>query len=91
MKWAHIRILLLSLIFLVGTFILVQSYTQKTPDNPYTHSYTKAICDTGNFCGDYEIFCKNEEFIEMKFTGAAVQFPSEWKDPRDEETIKRNC
>lgn len=57
----------------------------------YTHSYTKAICNSENFCQDYEIFCENKNFINMKFTGAAVQFPENWQDPRDEETRNEVC
>jgi len=59
---------------------------------PYTHSLTKAICDTKNFCQDYEIFCKNKDVIKMNpITGAAVQFPDDWKDPRDKEAIEVLC
>jgi len=57
----------------------------------YTHSHTKAICDGNNYCRDYEIFCKNHEIIEMRFTGAAVQFALDWKDPREEISIRNFC
>ena len=57
----------------------------------YTHSHTKAVCDENNYCRDYEIFCKNNDLIEMRFTGAAVQFAEDWKDPREEAAIKSFC
>ncbi len=54
----------------------------------YTYSYTKAICDDNNYCRDYEIFCRNTEIVEMRFTGASVQFDKNWEDPREE--VKNN-
>jgi len=58
----------------------------------YNYSYTKAICDEDNFCQDYEIICNNETLVEMNpITGAAVQQPDNWQDPRDKETIERLC
>lgn len=58
----------------------------------YTHSHTKAICNSENFCQDYEVFCKDKSIVKMSpITGAAVQFPVAWEDPRDEEMRKRFC
>jgi len=57
-----------------------------------TSSFTKAICDEGNFCQDYEIFCNKTEVIYMApITGAVVQFSPQWKDPRSEEMISKFC
>ena len=61
----------------------------KISSNSNIFSHTKAICNSTNFCQDYEIHCENEKIIKMSpITGAAVQFSSEWTDPRDEKTIK---
>ena len=58
----------------------------------YTHSHTKAICDSKNFCQDYEIFCENKDVMYMiPITGAAIQFPEDWQDPRDEEIKNGVC
>jgi len=88
-----IILLLLTLVILIGilAFSTAQSnYVKIIPH--YTHSYTKAICNSENFCQDYEIFCKNQEIIEINpITGASVQFPENWQDPRDEETINSLC
>jgi hypothetical protein len=56
------------------------------------YSYTKAICNETNYCQDYEIVCKNGEIINKNpITGAAIQHPLDWKDPRDNETINELC
>lgn len=58
----------------------------------YTNSHTKAICDENNYCQDYHIFCKKESLIKMSpITGAAIQLPSTWTDPRNQETINKIC
>jgi len=43
-------------------------------------------------CQDYEIFCKNNEIVKMNpITGAVIQFPEDWEDPRDEEIRNGFC
>ena len=75
-------------ILLAGMMVIDAS----SPVNPDTYSHTKAICNSENFCQDYEIFCKNEEVIKMfPMTGAAIQFPLNWEDPRPEETRNKLC
>lgn len=70
-----------------GNYAKIQEYTGE-----YTNSHTKAICNSENLCQDYEIFCKYQKVIKMSpITGAVVQFPSDWKDPRDKETIEKLC
>src|SRR3989344_3330757 len=90
-------ILLLSTLFILIIFL---AFTLKQDNNitgqvisplSNTHSYTKAICNSENFCQDYEIFCKNDEPINIKFTGAAVQFPDNWQDQRNQEKIDGFC
>ena len=83
---------ILSLI-LIGTIVFISSVPNNYITIPkYTHSHTKAICDSENFCQDYEIFCQNQEVIGMNpITGAAIQFPETWQDPRDEEIRNSLC
>ena len=84
--------LIIILIFLT-TFLLALTAPDFSSSNyPHIFSYTKAICDSANFCRDYEIHCENERILQMSpITGAAVQFSPAWKDPRDEESIKNMC
>ena len=88
-------ILLITIITLILIGILTLStaksnYVKIVPY--YTNSHTKAICDSENFCQDYEIFCKNQEIVEINsITGASVQFPETWQDPRDEEIRNKFC
>ena len=80
-------ILVVSLIF--SSFNIFQNVTGMAVINSY--SYTKAICDENNYCEDYEINCYGNKVASMKFTGAAVQNPFSWKDPRDKEAIEELC
>ena len=57
----------------------------------HTSSYTKALCNSTRYCQDYEIFCENKNIIGMRFTGAAIQFSSDWQDPRNEDLKKLSC
>lgn len=89
-----LALLIVLFLVLVGTLFVLEasletSFTKLYPDLsseseslPYTHSSTKAICTEDNYCMDYEIICKNSKILEMRFTGAAVQFSQDWKDPR---------
>lgn len=49
------------------------------------YTQTKAICNETNYCQDYQISCDEERAIMITpITGAVVQFPENWKDPRNE-------
>lgn len=85
MKKIVILILILSLI-LAGVIFLKAEQNQ-----PYIHSWTKAICTQNNYCEDYEIICEGNNIIGLTPTGASVQFDKDWKDPRDEESRKELC
>ena len=82
-------IILLTLIGILALGTAQSNYVKIIPH--YTHSHTKAICDSENFCQDYEIFCKNQKVIGMSPTGAAIQFPEKWQDPRDEKMRNSLC
>lgn len=87
----EIIIILAILILSAGIVIMVlHGPSDKTSTN-YIHSHTKAICDKNNYCQDYEIVCENEKIVDMNPTGAIVQFPDEWHDPRDNETKEKLC
>jgi hypothetical protein len=82
--------LVISLILLVTPLLTAKS-NYVIASVPFTHSFTKAICSSKNFCEDYEVYCSNQEVLSIKATGYAMQFSESWQDPRDEETIKNSC
>ena len=93
MKKMIISMLVIMLILiLVMSFTIVSSKDNYVKIPEYNHSLTKAICNSENFCQDYEIFCKDQKVIGMSpITGAAVQFSVDWEDPRDEEMRNKLC
>ena len=49
------------------------------------YSYTRAVCNSSNFCQDYEIYCRNGNIEkQIPITGSFIQHSEEWKDPRNE-------
>lgn len=55
------------------------------------YSWTKAICNETS-CQDYEIFCKGNELInQTAITGAIMNIPENWIDPRNETNKERVC
>ena len=92
MKKMIILTCVLSVILIALMIVVTSNSGSGLNENlPYTHSYTKAFCDSNNFCRDFEVFCKNNEIIKIRFTGAAVQFQENWLDPRVEERKTGNC
>jgi len=85
------KLVLVVLIFLILTlvFIVIINYKNNLTGNIILsdkHHYTTAICNETNYCADYEITCENNTIINKTFTGAAVQYPESWQDPRNNET-----
>jgi hypothetical protein len=83
-----IRDMMIFLIFLILAVIILVLYLNLASKN-FTgevisvSSYTKAICNETNYCQDYIITCNGNYVENMRLvTGAAVQHPPEWKDPR---------
>lgn len=69
--------------------VLAISYLQ-SQKNIYTH--TKAICNESNYCQDYYIMCREKKLINKNpITGASVQFPENWEDPRNKQKIEELC
>ncbi len=57
-----------------------------------THTFTKAICDGTNYCQDYVVVCNGNSILGLNaITGAAVQFDSDWQDPRNDQEINGFC
>ncbi len=86
MKKIIIIALVLVLILVVLATVLLAKTENKILDQ---YSHTKAICDKDNYCQDYYIICKRDKMVTMTpLTGAAIQFGSDWEDPRSEEQKK---
>lgn len=92
-----LKILLISaLILLAGALIflsatLISSAEEKTPESK-SYTYTKAICDKDNFCQDNIITCEGNKVVSMDaITGASIQLPKTWQDPRGEKEINEFC
>jgi hypothetical protein len=62
------------------------------PPNYETHSYTKAICNSTNYCQDYIVSCNGKQVLGLSpITGAVVQFSDSWEDPRTDIEINSFC
>jgi len=84
-----IWILVIYLVVISLAIILLIKATDSNNLNYYSH--TKAICNETNYCQDYHISCDEKRAIIIApITGAVVQFPENWKDPRNE-TEKELC
>lgn len=89
-----IIIIISVLLILFGAIFLLLSRDQNISgaviSNKY--SYTKAICNETNYCQDYEIICEENKTISIRpMTGAFIQHPKSWKDPRLEEEKNKLC
>ncbi len=91
MKKIVISIALFIIIF-VGISLISSLLLGDKEAQEFTTSYTEAICNETNYCQDYEVYCREEEFVKMSpLTGAVVQHSEDWKDPRDKKTIEELC
>ena len=88
-----ILLLVLLLVFLAGNLAFLMAFrssiTGKAVENKYT--FTKAICNSDNYCEDYNISCSNGNLEFMKPTGNAVQFQEDFVDNRSQEERERLC
>lgn len=94
-------ILILTLLIIIAFFeamILINNQLDDTanpPDNEKpknVYTYTKAICNSDNYCQDSIIECEEDKVTKISpITGAIVHFSDDWKDPRDKETIDKLC
>ena len=97
MKKTKNIILIIILLIVLGTlfyfgFNFFQGITGETiVEIENLHSYTKAFCNDSNYCEDFTLNCQGGEVVSIISTGATIQNPPNWKDPRDKETIERLC
>lgn len=75
-----ITILLLAVLFFNPKF---------TGNSVKSSSYTKAFCNSNNYCKDYYVECSGKEVKSITPTGFAIQHKKTWKDTR--ETNELNC
>jgi uncharacterized membrane protein len=64
-------------------------YESEILDN---YTYTKAICNSTNFCQDYEIICNGKNILKSTpITGAFIQHDETWIDPREKNSNTNLC
>jgi hypothetical protein len=83
-------LIVLTLLFISGSAAIKNSNSADS-DTEINRTWTKAICNSDNYCQDYEISCHNNNLVSIKPTGEVVHFSENWKDPRDEEFRKKLC
>lgn len=79
---------IMTLLLSIPAILLSKSYNSEPVID---HTLTKAICDSNNYCEDYNISCKNKNVISISPTRYAIKFPMSWKDPRTPEDISNLC
>jgi hypothetical protein len=82
------------IIFLLSFLLLNRSLTGNVirQQELNLYSYTKAICNSTNYCQDNEITCEGNTTISViPITGAVIQHSKEWIDPRDEKEKDKLC
>jgi hypothetical protein len=94
-KRTYISLIIALLTVLGITIFFLASAVLSMPKNNAQevkeYSYTKAVCENGK-CQDYVILCSGEEVIsKTPITGAAINIPNGWQDPRSENLIKGFC
>jgi len=83
------KLIILSVILFLILIILLAFLIAKPEKDLDLYTHTKAICNETNYCQDYQISCNSKGIImSTPITGAAVQFPENWKDPRNENEKK---
>lgn len=93
-----IKIIIIATIFiLLITFVSIKisgfdsSNSNYFFNYSYNHSWTKAICNE-TACQDYEIYCNGDKFVKkIPITGAVIDIPNGWVDPRNETMRERIC
>jgi hypothetical protein len=84
-------ILIIIVIGILSLSLILAKNNLLKSDYEYDYSLTKAICNETH-CQDYEITCKNKEIIKQSpITGAVIEIPQDWQDPRNEELRNKVC
>jgi predicted ester cyclase len=95
MEKTTVKILIMGLILgvlIISLILVVSAKKEKSAELGNNYTWTKAVCDSSNFCQDYIIECKNKNMISMiPITGSATRFSDNWHDPRSQERINELC
>lgn len=95
MKIITITVIILIIVVICGIFLFNNPITGRSIESTELkdyHTFTKAICNSSNYCQDYIAVCNGNKTLEIKpITGAAVQHPTEWSDSRSETEKEINC
>ena len=83
-------LIILAIVLTLISFQFQKTLTGKVIETP-KYSWTKAICNQTH-CQDYEISCQGSEVIsQTPITGAVIEKPENWEDPRNENLRERIC
>ncbi|MCX6748918.1 MAG: hypothetical protein NT076_04910 [Candidatus Pacearchaeota archaeon] len=78
------KAILISSTVLLLVFIAVILQFQSPSSSEDIITLTKALCNSTNYCQDYEIQCVNNQLVnQIPITGAVVQHSPDWKDRRN--------
>ncbi|MEX0932932.1 MAG: hypothetical protein WDZ77_02435 [Candidatus Pacearchaeota archaeon] len=84
----------LAFVFLFGNMVFISSIPggiSITGNAVNYNTYTKAICDSKNYCEDFIILCKDGKIDRVLSTGSSIQNSLEWEDSRSQERINKIC
>ena len=74
--------------FSISAYITIESFNEEKLNK---YSYTTAICND-KICQDYFIECNGSEVItKTQITGAFINIPKNWNDPRPQELTEKFC
>ena len=92
-KIIAILIAILALILMIFGIFLVVFYGNSVTGGAVLseHSYTKAICNSSNYCEDYEVVCSAGELQKLSPTGYSVQLSGSWNDTRKNKNFDGLC
>lgn len=84
-------ILLIASLLIIFLPIRISGFTANEQEYNYSHTWTKAICNETH-CQDYKIDCNENRMIKQTpITGAIIDIPENWVDPRNETERNRIC
>lgn len=88
----RIVLLIVALLILISLLSFrISGFVSNNSSLEYTNSWTKAICNETH-CQDYEIYCNEDTLIkQIPITGAVIEIPENWVDPRNETMRERVC
>mgnify|MGYP001601225166 FL=1 len=85
-------VILAGVIIFLYTNNLSGKTTGKVISDSDIYSYTKAICNSTNFCQDYEIICNNNKIIsKTPISEAVIQPEQNWSALRNKNIINKDC